>query len=44
VALYRMSYTRGTRGIIADFSQKSIPFLEISATSCSVTIDVRLIE
>jgi len=28
-----MSYTRGTRGIIADFSQKSIPFFENSATS-----------
>ena len=26
VALYRMSYTRGTRGIIADFPKMSIPF------------------
>ena len=31
VALYQMSYTRGTRGIIADFRNKSIPFSEIYA-------------
>ena len=30
VALYRMSYTRGTRCIITDFLNKSIPFWEIS--------------
>ncbi len=29
VALYRMSYTRGTRRIIADFRQKSILFLNL---------------
>ena len=27
VALYRMSYTRGTRGIITEIYRKSIPFL-----------------
>ena len=26
VALYRMSYTRGTKGIIAEILQMSIPF------------------
>jgi len=26
-----MSYTRGTRGIITDFPNKSIPFWKISA-------------
>ena len=26
VALYRMSYTRGTSGIIAPFAEMSIPF------------------
>ena len=29
VALYRMSYTRGTNGIIADFLRMSIPFFKI---------------
>ena len=28
VALYRMSYTRGTRGIIADILNLSIPFFK----------------
>ena len=34
VALYQMSYTRGTRGIITDFPNKSILFLEKPAPSC----------
>ncbi len=38
VALYRMSYTRGTRGIITDFADKSIPFFKILYFSCSIII------
>ena len=33
VALYRMSYTRGTRVIIADIQNKSIPFSNFFANA-----------
>ena len=39
VALYRMSYTRGTRGIIADILQMSIPKYKISTYFYKVSFE-----
>ena len=38
VALYRMSYTRGTRDIITDIFYMSIPFLKKSSKNLSYSL------